>query len=335
MVTSFFASLRLPSAAVLALAVTACGGGGGGGTSPAAPAVIDPGNAAVITREVLDIGLGAGAFGAALGSGGILAADEGNSARRGILRVSPLVPVGPESFLCLVSGSQTISGNLANLATVSPGDRITVDFDACNDGEDVVLDGRLRLDVNAFSGDDEFEPLLIDGQVSLTDLAVTGDGETLVGDGSFHLVIEGSLLLGMADLAVDGARLEVRSGTDQWVLRDFAVSVVEANDLVNPPTTTYTGTGTLEGTGFEGAVDFVTVVPLVATGNGYPVTGEVLIAGANGATIRATVLDAQTIQLAIDLDGDNLVDETQAMPWSTVGSLGYVVYGFTPLTRLP
>jgi len=48
----------------------------------------------------------------------------------------------------------------------------------------------------------------------------------------------------------------------------------------------------------------------------------VLITGAKGANIRATVLDAQTIQLAIDLNGDSAVDDTQEIPWSTVGGPG-------------
>ncbi|MSR08442.1 MAG: hypothetical protein EXR82_02760 [Gammaproteobacteria bacterium] len=61
--------------------------------------------------------------------------------------------------------------------------------------------------------------------------------------------------------------------------------------------------GSLEGARFEGAVNFFALSPLVAT----------------GATIRATVQNAQTVQLAIDVNGDGLVDDTQQVPWSSLG----------------
>jgi hypothetical protein len=40
---------------------------------------------------------------------------------------------------------------------------------------------------------------------------------------------------------------------------------------------------------------------------------------ATGATIRATVQKAQTVQLAIDVNADGLVDDTQQVPWSSLG----------------
>lgn len=324
---------RLTGAAALVclvLATGACGGGGGGGggSAPAAPAVIDSGNAATITREVFATGLGAGAFGAAVGGGSILSADGGANAlavgparqRKAIQRVQPDVTIPAETFDCLVSGTVRLSGSLSSQDTLSAGDRISADFDACDDAEGAILDGSLRIDVTAFSGDILSEQFLLGASITITDLTVTEGSESTTGSGVFDLDLDLTAPL-VSDLTVSGPLLEVRSGSDSWVLRDFAVSVLEdgaGTDLL----TRYSGTGTLEGSDFDGAVDFVTVVPLVATGDAFPGTGEVLISGANGATIRATVVDAQTIQLAIDLDGDDVVDETQQIPWSSVGPLG-------------
>ena len=134
-----------------------------------------------------------------------------------------------------------------------------------------------------------------------------------------HVDLEVDLTVPLVSaITLAGPRLDLRSGSDFWILRDFAVSLVEDSRGVNLLTRS-SGTGTLEGSGFEGAVDFVTVVPFVATGADYPASGEVLITGASGATIRATALDADTLQLAIDLDGDSVVDETQQIPWSIGG----------------
>lgn len=329
-----------PISAVLACVVLgACGGGGGGGPAPAAPAVIDAGNAATITREVLDAGLGAGSFGAVVGGGGILATDGGTNAlalgmarqRKAIQNVRPSIVIPAEPFDCLVSGTVILSGSLASPDNLTPGDRIDATFNACDDAEGPVYDGGLRIDVTAFSGDIFSDQFLLGARVTLTSLTITEDGDMATGSGAFDLDLDLTAPL-QSDLTVSGALLQVSSGADAWVLRDFAISVFE--DATGASLLTrYSGTGTLEGSDFDGAVDFVTVSPLVAAGDDYPSSGEVLIQGADGATIRATALSAQTLELAIDLDGDDVVDDTQQIPWSTVAPLGLFLYSVIETAR--
>jgi len=289
--------------------------------------VVDSGNAPVITREVIAVGLDAGTFGVALGGGSVLSADSGSTAlsqalarpRATIQSVQPSVTIGPERFDCLVSGSVRLSGSIASPDRLSPGDRITADFSDCDDADGAVFDGRMRLDVNSFSGDIYTDLFALGARMTLTDLAVTEDGITTVGDGIAEIDLDLTVPL-KSSLTLAGDRLEIRSGSRAWVLRDFAVTELEDGTGVELVTENY-GSGTLEGDGFEGAADFVAVGPLVSVDGNFPSTGEVLITGANGATIRATVLDAISLQLAIDFNGDSVVDETQQLLWSAVGSL--------------
>lgn len=345
---------RITALAFAAAILGACGGGGGGGgdgggdgggKTPAAPAVIDAGNAATITREVLDAGLGAGTFGAAVGGGSLLAADgSGNAAALGLARqrkmiqraqttVKPSVTVPAETFDCLVTGTVRLSGSVASADTLTAGDRISADFNGCDDAEGAVIDGGLRIDVTGFSGDIFSDQYLLGARVTVTNLSIAQDGESATGTGVFDLDLDLTVPL-VSDMTVSGALFAVSSASDSWLLRDFAVTVLEDGRGIDLQTR-YSGTGTLEGSGFPGAVDFVTVVPLLAMGDAYPGAGEVLITGANGATIRATVLDVQSIQLAVDLNGDNAADVTQQMPWSTVGPLGAIFYSANPTPALP
>ncbi len=314
-------------AALLALVgLSACGGGGGsGGSVPASPAAIDTGNAATIAREVMSVGLDAGTFGGAVGGGGILSADGGSNAlaqslvrrRATIQQVQPAASVGPETFHCIVRGTVRLSGSLNSDITLTPGDRITIDFNNCDDADGAVYDGRMRIDIASFSGDIFNDQYALGASVAFTDLAITEDGATIIGDGTLNLDLDLTVPL-ISETRESGSVFSFLSGSDAWVLRDFSLTTVEDGAGANV-LTTISGTGTLEGSGFEGAVDFATLTPLVATGDDYPATGEVLITGANGATIRATVLNAQTVQLAIDLNGDGLVDDTQQLAWSTLG----------------
>ena len=310
----------------------ACGGGGGagdGGRRPDSPAVIDAGNAATITREVVSVGLDAGAFGGVVGGGGILSADGGSNAlaqslaqslvrhRATIQQVQPAASVGPETFDCLVSGTVRLSGSLNSEFTLTPGDRISIAFSHCDDADGAVYDGRMRLAVASFSGDILNNVYALGAAVTFTDLAITAGGGTLIGDGTLDIDLDLTVPL-ISATAESGSLFGFRRGSDAWILRDFALSTVE--DATGASLLTrISGTGTLEGSRFEGAVNFVTLSPLVATGDDYPATGEVLITGANSATIRATVQTAQTVQLAIDLNGDGLVDDTQQVPWSSLG----------------
>ena len=322
-------SCGLMLAALIVAGLSACGGGGGGGaTAVASPAAIDAGNAGQITREVIDVGLGAGAFGVAVGGGGILSADGGSNTlaqalvrrRATIQQAQPTASVGPEYVDCLVSGTALLSGSLDSEFTLTPGDSITIDFNQCDDADGAIYDGRMRLGIANFSGDVFGDSYALRATIALTELAITEGGVTTVGDGALDLDLDATVPL-MTDFTVSGTLLALRSGADAWALRDFAITVTEDNTGVNL-LTRYAGTGTLDGSGFEGAVDFMTVSPLVAAGPDHAATGEVLITGANGATIRATVLDPQTVRLAIDLNGDGMVDDTQEIPWTTSDGLG-------------
>ena len=329
-----FLSLSRPERALaLAVLITglgACGGGGGGGGGSlrASPAVINAGNSATITQEVIGVGLGAGEFGDAIGGGGILAADGGSNAlalgrvrpRTTIQKVQPRARFGPEVSACRVSGSLVLSGSLSSNSTVTPGDRIDVEANSCDDGDGAIYDGGFGIAVTRFSGDILTDQYLLGADLTLTNFGITEAGVTTTADGVVEFELDLRVPL-VGDTSVDGALLEFRSGSDAWILRDFAVSLTEDGRGANLLTRS-SGTGTLEGSGFSGAVDFVTVVPFVATGNDYPASGEALITGASGATIRATAIDAVTLQLAIDLDGDSVVDETQQIPWSSVGGPG-------------
>jgi hypothetical protein len=54
------------------------------------------------------------------------------------------------------------------------------------------------------------------------------------------------------------------------------------------------------------------------TGDTYPSQGQVLITGAGGSTLVATVLDATQVQLRVDANGDGTVDGTTTTTWAAL-----------------
>jgi hypothetical protein len=315
---------------LIAALVSACGGGGGGGSSaaPADLAIIDAGNAESIVREVLSAGFDSSEV---AGGGEILAADGGSSAlvvhmagRRTIQaagqavsgQVQPSASYGPDREDCLVSGAITFSASLASLDTLTHGDQITTVYEACDDGDGAVYNGRLRIDVQSFTGDLFADLYRLDGRFTFTNLAITEDGTTETSNGTLN--VDMNLLT--PDLESDSitfTRFTLRSGNTAWTFHDV-VSNVEDDHRGDAWLTTLSESGSLESSNFEGRIDYGTLTPFQSVDGDYPATGVLRIDGANGASVVVTALDEENLQLAIDWNGDAAIDETRLMDWSTV-----------------
>jgi hypothetical protein len=309
--------------------MSACGGGGGGGGGAAAPADlvnIDAGNADTIVREVLSVGAGSGDFGMAAGGSGILAADGGSNAlalkmaaRRTIQAVGQIQPsanYGPERENCLVSGAVTLSASLASTETLRSGDQITAVFESCDDGDGAVYNGRLRIDVQSFTGDLFADLYRLDSRFTLTNLAITEDGTTETGNGTLNVNMN-LLTANLESYSITTTRFSLSSGSTSWTMHDV-VSTVDDDYRGGGWLMTLSESGSLESSNFEGRVDYGTTTPFQSVDGNPPATGVLRIDGANGSSITVTALNEENLQLVIDWNGDTIVDETRLMAWSTV-----------------
>lgn len=319
---------------LMAAGISACGGGGGGGTAaPADLASLDSGNADTIVREVLGGGFGASGFGTTTG-GAILSANGGSNAlavgmaaRRTIQAVGdtgsqaggtvqPSASYGPERSDCLVSGTVTLSATLASTETLQRGDQITAVFNSCNDGDGAVLNGRLRIDVHDFSGDLDSDLYRLDSRFTLTNLAVTENGISETGDGALDIDLN-FLTPGRELYDISTSRFTVTSGSRSRIFRDMVTSA-EDDYRGGGWLSTFSESGSLESWNFEGRIDYGTLSPFQSVDGNPPGTGVLRIDGANGTSILVTALNEAELQLAIDWDGDTLVDETRLMDLDTV-----------------
>jgi hypothetical protein len=320
---------------LLSAGMAACGGGGGGGIAavPADLVSIDAGNAETITREVLSASFGSSDLGTVAG-GDILGADGGPSAlavhlagRRTIQaagqavsqaagQVQPSANYGPEREDCLVSGTITLSASLASTDTLGRGDQITAVFANCNDGDGAVYNGRLRIDVQGFTGDLFADRYQLDSRFTMTNLAITEDGLTETGNGTLNVNMN-LLTAGLESYAISATRFELASGNTSWVFHDL-VSSIDDDYRSGTWLTTVSESGSLESSSFGGRVDYGTTTPFQSVDGSYPRVGVVRIDGANGTSVVVTALDEEDLQLAIDWTGDTVVDETRLMEWNTV-----------------
>ena len=218
-----------------------------------------------------------------------------------------LAPIGPEATQCSGGGTVTLSGNIANPATLSPNDTITFDFASCVE-DDTTTNGKFSMRVTSFSGDPASGVFSFGVTATITSLQITVGAETATVNGSVSISISaaGSLLTTI----VTSSSISVGDGGSTHTLRDY--SSVRA---LTSESFTLDVHGSLTSSDFSGTVNFATTALLQGLGDGYAYTGQLLITGANGATIKVVVLDSTFLRLEVDSSGDGVVDATLDFTW--------------------
>ncbi|MDH4107694.1 MAG: hypothetical protein OEW35_05225 [Gammaproteobacteria bacterium] len=85
---------------------------------------------------------------------------------------------------------------------------------------------------------------------------------------------------------------------------------------VIPDTKLADALGRLQSTALGGSVDYVSTVSIQAIGDFNPHTGEILITGAGGSSVKIVVVDSLNVRLEIDTNGDGTIDQFVDTSWS-------------------
>ena len=306
------------------LALSGCGGGGS--SSPELSlAAITSANAPVIASAVMGAALDGGELGEFTSFGATAASPKATLvySKVGEIQHAQLdalmkqsrttiahVPIPPETTTCIGGGSVTSSGNLANPTILSPNDTVIFDFHSCAE-DGATVNGRFAMTVTSFAGDPSAGTFSFGFNVQLTAFQVTAGTETATANGNIALTVSASST-GNLTTNVTSNSISISDGSSSHTLSGY--SLTEILDAASGAFTLDVA-GTLTSTAFSGPVTFDTTVLLQGTGNSFAFTGQVLITGANGATIRVIVLDSAFVRLEVDLNGDGTTDEIVDKSW--------------------
>jgi hypothetical protein len=174
---------------------------------------------------------------------------------------------------------------------------------------DTTTNGRFSMRVTSFSGDPESGTFAFAVTTTITSFQVTVPGETATIDGSVSISI--NMAGSTVTTTVTSSSISVGDGSSNHTLRDYSsVHTLMSGSF------TLDVSGSLTSSDFSGTVNFDTTALLQGMGDGYAFTGQLLITGANGATIKVIVLDATYVRLEVDSNGDGVVDATLDVTWN-------------------
>ena len=335
---------RGASSAVLALALFGCGGGGGGdGNSGSTPPVQSPTSALSLTAAntdalAADVALaasdtvGVGGIGSSLITAAVVNTDERPSLTE-IIRwsIGVLDDHEAQSVASLVSGAVVTdvvncdSGSIGvawndadNDSAFSSGDSFTLTFNSCF-ADGINIDGTMGLQNLVLSGNPDVDiAWSISTLVTATALSLT--------DGAHSARVDGSLDVSITtdngdDLStvVRGSRLTYTENRAATTLTDFSYRYAEE---LSSGIYALTYDGKLTSSELDGYVTFETERTFrgVDIYNSWPLSGLLMIRGANRSTIWMEALGNDMVQLSTDSNGDGIVDYSVDTTWTTLAS---------------
>lgn len=226
------------------------------------------------------------------------------------------VPLGPDTFDCGISGTTTISGDLASVFTLTVGDQINVEAADCDDGFGEVINGRMEFTVSVFSGDLALGLYLMDMAVLLIDFEVTTTTDTILSNGDSLVSIDttGNPMIFMA---ISGDSMTTISDASTEIMSDFDTSQT-VNAGVVPEPYTLSSSGTVDSSLLGGIISFTTPVTFQGAGVAYPFAGELLITGADGGTIRLIATGGNNVTIETDTNGDGELESSEDTTWDDI-----------------
>ena len=322
--------MTLPKQSLIALLcivlVVACSGSDGEMVAPAPTpsnmAKIDASNAASIVGGVLDAVFTSGSFDDVLSDSGVgvMIGQTNNGMSKlggpklaGLLRYSASVPIPGTNRPCVFIGDLSVSGEVSDPTTLSAGDRIVREFFDCDDGAGQILNGSYEIVINSFSGDLGQGLFNLNATVTFNSFEVTEGRERTSLNGAATLQLDTSMPP-ITSISVSGDSVSVGDNTDSATLSAFQTDVTH-DAGVAPEAYTSAASGTLSSSLFEGEVNYSTPLTFQGFAGEYPFAGELLVTGADGASVRLITFDNVNVRLQIDAgDGSGIV--TRDTTWA-------------------
>lgn len=327
---SSFRALALVSTFVLA----SCGGGGGGGSTSTGTASSGPQsvtitetNAKAVAGSALDAVVSGSA--ASDTSGLPLAVQVDTAAAAGTTRlqrianlarsaansyVATALPTGvsvSQTVGCAVSGTMTISGEVAGSSGLVAGDWLTVTMNSCVEAVGMSMNGALTLRVisGSLTATMPFHVVL---QLTATNLTEVIDGVTEVTNGVVTLDWTATSATSQSLVATSSAiSLRTSASGAKRTLRDFSQTMT-----INGSTSGAYLTGTVEtdSTSLGGTTVIYTIstpTPVVWDEvTGKITAGVIKVVGANNAQLLITINSGGSVTVQLDANGDGAFEKT-------------------------
>ena len=219
---------------------------------------------------------------------------------------SPALFTYADTQNCTVSGTQSVSLTMDDSTLLFS--HMSMSFNNCDEGSGEILNGSMSVKANAGHSN-----TTLDVTASYNNFRVTAAGATMA--------IHGGM-----SISEDGAGTSVISGSSLWMVDGASGESVHMQDFMLENTHDLSGNNTLNGyltvdsSMLNGRIEVTYTNVYTANGDMYASGGTVVVTGANGATLTATILDASNVSLVLDINGDGTPEATDTVTWDQIAA---------------
>ena len=318
-----FARLSVLSASLL---IAACSGDQLGATQPSASTfAITSANAATAAKASWEAVVASGEFGELGGSLGLSAAVPGGVSKATLslkaagfpVGAGQQVPVGPTVLPCLTGGAVTVTGEVADLLTLTANDTFQVLYELCDDGVGEVIDGVVDFTVGDFAGDLFLGTYLLSMDAVVTDLQVLTGTDTITNNGDATVSLD-TMQIPFVEAGVSGTSMTIDSNASSEILSNYSSNQTLDAGVQTLPFT-LSASGTLDSTQLGGIIQYSTPTTFAGEGVEYPSSGSLLVEGVSSSA-RLTAVDNVNVTIELDANGDGVTDETINTTWANLTS---------------
>ena len=273
--------------------------------------------AALKSSNLGDLGGDTGLIGSGPGGVSKLDGSFATSAKTGASGSVSQIPIPPTTTQCAVSGSVTLSGEIADpfTPTLTSGDFFESDYNMCDEGLGEVTDGLVRAVVDIFAGDYLSGLYDLTMTFTLTTLQVSTAVGVLTSNGDVSVTFSTANSPAVST-SMSGNSLTIDSNASSDSLTNFATTLTLDGNFVPAPFT-MTTSGTLDSTQLSGVVRYSTEQMFQGFEGDYPDSGVFFVEGVN-SSLRLIAETNVNIRIEIDTDGNGTVDETINTTWDAL-----------------
>jgi hypothetical protein len=314
--------------------LAACGGGGDSPSQPNSEKVtITSANQNAVVRASVNAGLSVSTAQGRAGGvspasvadrahalGGVMqrAMAAAHASRKGIASatVHPLASA-TDTEPCGLSGTITVTiddkdGNSA----LSGGDVVTASFAQCKDSAASSINGAIVITLTGTPTATQLAANANFQSVAVVQDGVTSTlaGNVTVAESDLPLDTQTTLTVGSGGLTA----ATTSSGYNDTV--SFASGfVIRTDEASSGASTSVSLSGTMSAQSLGGSITIATPQALVQLGaDNYPSAGQVIVTGASGSAVRATVLDDTQVTVDLDANGDGTYESTTTVAWTSL-----------------
>lgn len=322
--------MRLTRLSVLStfILISACSSDGSpiGGTEPPSTSfAITSANATTVASVSWQAVVASGEFGELGGSLGLSASTPGGVAKATqSLKAAGFpvdggqqVPLGPDVQPCLLDGFVTVSGEIADLLTLTRGDTFQVLYELCDDGAGEVINGLVEFTVREFTGDLLLGTYMLSMDGVATNLQAVTASDTITNNGDATVSLD-TRQTPFIEAGISGTAITIDYNARSETLRNYVSSQTLDGGLQTLPYT-MSAAGSLDATELAGVVQYSTPVTFAGEGANYPDSGSMLVQGENSSA-RLTAVDNVNVIIEVDTDGDGVIDDTINTTWAELAS---------------